>query len=202
MGRRGWGFAVGVLAMLVAVGCENGGEGSSGSTKSTGPGDTKVAGTSEANGAPASTNGKTQAPGNTKATAGPFEVKLLSPDELKLTMAIFKKKCRTCHKLDEKKGLMDSPGFLTTAKTLPDRLTRYEATIKVLKKRSMKTYQKNAAIIDPILAEQDKKRRMWMWLHAYCKDPKFDDPKQKMNKVPGLAAEEIEILVRYIMTLE
>lgn len=208
MVRRERLLVVFLIAAIAAAGCNNtggSGAGTGGSNNSTGTSSgTTSSGTK--GGTNGGTTGGTKMPANdanggaTKAAAG-FAVPRLSADEEALTLKIFKKKCKLCHHLDEKKGLMDSPGFLTTAKTLPERLTRYDKTIEGLKAKSMKTYTKNAAIIDPIVAEQDPRKRQWMWLNAYCKDPKFDDPKQKMAKVAGLAQEEIELLVRYIMNL-
>ena len=133
-----------------------------------------------------------------KAPPGPLTAKELQA-VVKLSKA---KTCSTCHKHTEEVGLLQAPGFLRTSKTLRTRLEpkAYRAQIRALEKSDPARAKANKKTYHGILAATDARQRSVRWLRAYLRDPRFDDPDNRMAPVT-LDKKEIELLARYIAHL-
>lgn len=92
------------------------------------------------------------------------------------------KKCTFCHYVEGRGGMIAPP--LEKGLALADALVRnYEKRIADLKVSSPKAYSDAALAIETVLAAKDPATRFELWLNAYLKDTKFDNPMTKMGNV-------------------
>lgn len=118
----------------------------------------------------------------------------------KLGRLLAKKRCVICHKVEGKGGILSPPIEEVTALRF-EKMREYSKFVAELKAKDPARYNAGKKTFEKIEAEENRYKKLMLWLEAYLKRPTFDNAQAKMTKQP-LKDHEIDQLIAYLLTLE
>ncbi len=120
--------------------------------------------------------------------------------QAKLGKILAKKRCVICHKIEGKGGVLSPPIEQVTADRFK-KMESYDQFVSVFQAKDPARYSASKKTLDAIAAEQNRYKKLMLWLKAYLDKPTFDNGQAKMTK-QVLKAEEVDQLIAYMLTLE
>lgn len=105
------------------------------------------------------------------------------PGDVARGLKVAKLKCTFCHYVENSGGMIAPP--IDKAIAMADaQLRDYEKRVADLKLAFPKSYAKEQAAIEAVLAQKDPTRRFEVWAGEYLRSTTFDNPMTKMGAVP------------------
>ena len=112
---------------------------------------------------------------------------------------VAQQRCALCHPLDDRNSMF-APGFPTVIGQARARVADYPKIVDGLKSLSPAGYEDERKKIDELLATEDEAERLRLWLRAYVKNPRFDNPVSRMAPV-AVSAGEYDALWAYVRSM-
>lgn len=108
-------------------------------------------------------------------------------------------KCTFCHRVGDQGGMIAPP--LATGLALANKIVAdYDRRIADLQAAHPKAYEAAKASIERVRAERDPAKRYALWLEAYLRDTKFDNPMTRMGNVL-MTEQELADIVAWLVSV-